>query len=119
MKPKYNRHHVYSKRHRQYGTETKTVLISEHQAYHEISKDMHPVDALCYIIRNFLPTEFAPLMKEVKKYGEEKATPHLIIIKSVMDIDKAVIKHFERVQIEKGTEEAIKDLILAMLKSND
>jgi hypothetical protein len=68
---------------------------------------------------NFMPDSMAPLMKEVKKYGEEKATPHLIIIRLFMDIDKAVIKHFERVQIEKGTEEAIRDLILAMLKSND
>jgi len=36
-----------------------------------------------------------------------------------MDIDKEVIKRFERVQIEKGTEQAIKDLLLQMLKSND
>ena len=75
MKPKYNRHHVFSKKYRKYGTETKIVLISEHRAFHEISKNMHPADALCYIIRNFMPTEFAPLLQEVKKYGEEKDSP--------------------------------------------
>jgi hypothetical protein len=36
-----------------------------------------------------------------------------------MDIDKEVVKRFERIQIEKGTEEAISDLLAQMLKSND
>jgi hypothetical protein len=72
MKPSYNKHHPYSKRYRQYGTETKTVLIKEHRAYHELVGDKDPVNALCYIIMNFLPEKMMPLVAEIKeKYGDK------------------------------------------------
>jgi len=65
-----NRHHPYPKKYRKLGAETKRVDVREHQAYHQLVGDKDPINALCYIILNFMPDEMRPLMGEVKKYGE-------------------------------------------------
>jgi hypothetical protein len=72
-----NRHHVYPKRYRQYGTQTKIVDARKHNAFHQIVEDKDPVNALCYIILHFMPDEMRPLMNEVKKYGEKTLPNYL------------------------------------------
>jgi len=66
-----NRHHVYPKRYRKYGSQTKIVDAKKHNAFHQIVEDKDPVNALCFIILHFMPDEMRPLMNEVKKYGEK------------------------------------------------
>jgi len=80
MRRKYNKHHPYSKKHRQFGTETKRVKIDEHRAYHQLVGDKDPINALCYIILNFMPEDMKPLMQEVKKYGETNNLPGYLSI---------------------------------------
>jgi len=41
-----NRHHVYSKKNRQLGTETKRVDVLEHRCFHTLFRDYHPKDVL-------------------------------------------------------------------------
>lgn len=74
-----NRHHPYPKKYRKLGTETKIVDSRKHAAWHIIVQDLDPVNALCYVILNFMPTEFEPLMDEVKRVGERQLSPQFTI----------------------------------------
>jgi len=63
-----SKHHCYPKRFRNGNTETKTVTIAEHRAWHLLVGDEHPINAMRILANKFLPSDMAEeYQKEVKK----------------------------------------------------
>ncbi len=46
MRNPYDKHHVYPKKHRQFGTQKKRVLKKYHRAWHILVSDLHPEEAV-------------------------------------------------------------------------
>lgn len=56
---KNQRHHTWPRkwRNRQNGTtEIKMVNGKAHRLFHQLVSDMHPIDAIQYLVENFLPS---------------------------------------------------------------
>ncbi len=62
------RHHAYPRkwRYKNKGTtEIKMVEGKKHRAYHLLCGDMHPIEALKYIVENFLPSNIEVNAREL------------------------------------------------------
>ena len=62
----YDHHHVYPKQCRHGRTEKKIVKAREHNAWHQVVGDKDPANALCYVIMNFMPSEYQYLLGIIK-----------------------------------------------------
>lgn len=63
-----SKHHVFSKKVRSRGTETKEVNFHEHQCWHNLVYNLSPEEALEFIAIRFLPKEHE---KKIMKMLEE------------------------------------------------